>query len=334
MGVPAEQAVVLEGCLAGIAEAARRIEFGAPLDQQPLADLDVSFTEFLAPYALPVATNEYMLAWAAFAFGCHPADLSTLHVLAWVAGFDNHTWAMDAPPADKFADGTISLVEALAGDATADVVLSAPVARIVQTDQRAVVSTRDGDSHTALTVVLATPLNTWHDIEFAPELPEPHRRLAEERQTGHAVKLWVLAEDIPERLVGTGWGGGINRISEEFVLPQGRLMVGLGSSPALLDLTRADQVEACVRQFAPDARVLAWDGHDWNADEFSQGTWTAYRPGQISRFQTAVREPHGRIVFAGSDVAVGWSGFMDGAIESGAAAAQEISNLVGHVRGT
>ena len=71
----------------------RRIEFGAPLDQQPLADLDVSFTEFLAPYALPVTTNEYMLAWAAFAFGCHPADLSTLHVLAWVAGFDNHTWA-------------------------------------------------------------------------------------------------------------------------------------------------------------------------------------------------------------------------------------------------
>ena len=332
MGVPAEQAVVLEGCLAGIAEAARRIEFGAPLDQQPLADLDVSFTEFLAPYALPVATNEYMLAWAAFAFGCHPADLSTLHVLAWVAGFDNHTWAMDAPPADKFADGTISLVEALAGDATADVVLSAPVARIVQTDQRAVVSTRDGDSHTALTVVLATPLNTWHDIEFAPELPEPHRRLAEERQTGHAVKLWVLAEDIPERLVGTGWGGGINRISEEFVLPQGRLMVGLGSSPALLDLTRADQVEACVRQFAPDARVLAGTGTTGTPTS-SRRAPGGHRPGQISRFQTAV-QPHGRTVSRVGrrrglvGLRPAWSHRKRRGRRAG------ISDLLGHVRGT
>ena len=29
------------------------------------------------------------------------------------------------------------------------------------------------------------------------------------------------------------------------------------------------------------------------------------------------RRPEGRVVFAGSDIANGWSGFIDGAIESG-----------------
>ena len=79
--------------------------------------------------------------------------------------------------------------------------------------------------------------------------------------------------------------------------------------------------------------MLATDGHDWNADEFSQGTWMAYRPGQPSRLHSAFQEPEGRLIFAGSDLASDWTGMMAGALASGARAAEQVVALRGTVGG-
>jgi monoamine oxidase len=57
--------------------------------------------------------------------------------------------------------------------------------------------------------------------------------------------------------------------------------------------------------------------HDWLSDEFSRGTWAIHRPGWYEHHHAAMRRPEGRVVFAGSDLADGWAGFIDGAIESG-----------------
>ena len=78
--------------------------------------------------------------------------------------------------------------------------------------------------------------------------------------------------------------------------------------PELLDVTSSDDIRRAIDQFVPGARVLATDAHDWNTDEFSQGTWMAYRPGQLMRFHSAFQQPEGRVAFAGSDLALGWAG--------------------------
>jgi monoamine oxidase len=75
-------------------------------------------------------------------------------------------------------------------------------------------------------------------------------------------------------------------------------------------------------------QIEAVAAHDWCADEFSRGTWSAFRPGQLSGSLAALQAPHGRVFFAGSDVADGWNGFMDGAIESGLAAARSVFQLL------
>jgi monoamine oxidase len=41
-----------------------------------------------------------------------------------------------------------------------------------------------------------------------------------------------------------------------------------------------------------------------------------------------MREPEGGLVFAGSDLADGWSGYVDGAIESGLRAARQVRALL------
>jgi monoamine oxidase len=53
-----------------------------------------------------------------------------------------------------------------------------------------------------------------------------------------------------------------------------------------------------------------------------------FRPGQLTGSLPALQAPHGRVVFAGADIADGWNGFLDGAIESGLAAARSVSLLL------
>ncbi len=84
-------------------------------------------------------------------------------------------------------------------------------------------------------------------------------------------------------------------------------------------------MQQALRQFAPEATVRICDSHSWSADPFAQGTWTTYRPGQLSRYYSDFSVPHGRLHFAGSDLARGWAGFMDGAIDSGAEAAAALA---------
>ncbi|MEZ5098524.1 MAG: NAD(P)/FAD-dependent oxidoreductase [Thermoleophilia bacterium] len=322
-----------EGALARayslIREASRRVDVTRPLDLQGLGDLDVSLADFLGPLELPAATREHVSSWwAGFSFGCGADEVSALHVLSWVALFGNGTWAWDDVPAEKLARGTASLVDALAADGGSQVRLASPVAALRQEPHGVRVVLRDGSVEHGRVVVLATPLNTWRDLELSPGLSEPKRQAAREGHAGRAVKVWALAADVPDGLVGVG-GDGYDWLCEEFALPTGRLLVGLGSSPARLAAADRELVERQVRRFVPDARVLAADGHDWNADEFSRGTWTAFRPGQLTRFHSRLQEPEGRLVFAGSDTSVESPGFMNGAIESGVRAASQAGRLLG-----
>ena len=321
--VPLDDAIDFERGLYEVIHAARRIEFGAALDTQPLADLDVSFSAFLEPLGLGRSTQEYLSAWAGFFFGCHPSEVSALHVLSWVAGFENSAWAWYAAITDKFGKGTASFVDALAEDGGAEISLSAPVARIEHEADGVTVTTRDGREFGAAACVVAAPLNTWRDIELSPALDGPRADAAVEGQTGHSTKVWALVENAPEGIVGVGWGGGLNWLSTEFVLPEGSLLVGFGTGPEMLDVTSSDDIRRAIEQYVPGARVVATDAHDWNADEFSRGTWMAYRPGQLMRFHSAFQETEGRLAFAGSDLALGWAGWMDGAVETGARAAAQ-----------
>jgi monoamine oxidase len=327
--VPLAEAMDLERGLYEVIHAARRIEFGTALDTQPLADLDISFTAFLDRLELPRATHELLSAWASFFFGCHPSEVSALHVLSFVSGFGNSAWNLYAAINDKFGKGTASFLDALATDAEAEIELSAPVARVEQDAEAVTVTTRGGDAVSAAAAVVALPLNTWHDIDFAPALSEPKAQAAAEGQTGHATKVWALVENAPANLFAVGWGGGLSWVSTQYVLPEGSLLVGFGTSPELLDVTSPDEIRRAIERYVPDARIVATDSHDWNGDEFAQGTWMSYRPGQVLRFPSAFQASEGRVSFAGSDLALGWAGWMEGAVETGIRAARQAIAAVG-----
>jgi monoamine oxidase len=51
-----------------------------------------------------------------------------------------------------------------------------------------------------------------------------------------------------------------------------------------------------------------------------------HRPGFLTESLASFQQPQGALLFAGSDYANGWGGFIDGAIESGLEAARSILN--------
>jgi hypothetical protein len=176
--------------------------------------------------------------------------------------------------------------------------------------------------------VLATPINTWHTLQIKP-LSDAKRAMASERQAGHSTKIWALVRNPPANFYGVGYDTKIKWLATEYSTPDGDLLVGFGSSPQDLDVSDSAAVSAGVREFLPGADVVATDAHDWNADEFSQGTWMAYRPGQVMRYASKLQQPEERIAFAGSDLASGWCGWVDGAIESGHRAARAVHEILG-----
>jgi monoamine oxidase len=327
--IPVEEWLDFERAIVHIDTSAARIRFGtAPLDQEGLEDLDVPFEEWLNALRLPRKTREFLLAWASFYFGNHPSQVSALHILSWVAGFGNSAVGWYVGVSEKLSKGTRGLIEVMSDDSKAEIRLDSPVDSIGHAGETVTVTTRAGDSYSASAVVLATPLNTWSDISFSPALSKAKAAAAGEKHAGQSVKVWALVKNVEGNFYGVGWDTALKWVATEYTVAEGSLLVGFGCSPDDLDVTNSDEVARAIKEFLPDAEVVATDSHDWNADEFSQGTWMAYRPGQVMRFATALQEAEGRVAFAGSDLASGWTGWIDGAIESGARAVRDVESIL------
>lgn len=64
---------------------------------------------------------------------------------------------------------------------------------------------------------------------------------------------------------------------------------------------------------------------DWAAEPWSAGCYTGVMPpGVLTAYGAALRKPCGRIHWAGTETARIWCGYMEGAIESGERAAEEV----------
>ena len=63
----------------------------------------------------------------------------------------------------------------------------------------------------------------------------------------------------------------------------------------------------------------------WSEEEWARGGYAAYLvPGAITAHDASLAEPHGRVHWAGTEIAREFTGYFEGALESGARAAAEI----------
>lgn len=85
-----------------------------------------------------------------------------------------------------------------------------------------------------------------------------------------------------------------------------------------------------VRYFGPQARAsLGYVEKDWSTDPWNVTCITPLNPGVISAYGPALREPVGRIHWAGTESAEQGCGYMDGAVRSGERVAAEVRQALG-----
>ena len=319
-----EEITDLERVLFETIKASHRIEMDVPRDQQDLADLDVSVAEFFARFDPLPRVREFLCMWAGLGSGALPTEWSMLTALSLIAAMDNSVYGWYGAVTDAFEGGISSVVETLARDSGARIELATPVARIEQDADSVRVTARDGRTWSASTAVVAVPIALWPEIEFHPPLPEDKLEPARRNHPGRMKKTWMVVDGIPANLYASGWGTDFVQVFPEDSEPDGLVAIGMCAPPSEMDPHDPRSVEAAIQQFAPDARVVATDVHEWRLDPFAKGGWYVPPPGVLSTSHSALGRPEGRLSFAGADVAVRWIGWIDGALETGARAAREV----------
>jgi pseudooxynicotine oxidase len=259
---------------------------------------------------------------------CSEAGLATLLHWQALSGFDS-SLAWECTDRYAISSGATSLIEAIAADGEPEISLESPAEAIEQSPSGVEVRTRDGRVFEAAAAVVAVPINTLGRISFSPPLSQAKREMSAERQASHGFKAWIRVRGPMSEWVVAPSSSPVTDILAQARTEDGdTLCLAFGSDTRRLDPTDAAALIAGVGRLLPGHEVLGTHAHDWTADEFSLGTWSTYRPNQITRYLTACQQPDGRVFLAGSDIASGWNGNIDGAIESGISAARRVGRLL------
>jgi monoamine oxidase len=94
---------------------------------------------------------------------------------------------------------------------------------------------------------------------------------------------------------------------------------------------KVEIIESLVRFFGVESReFIDYIEYNWSDEKFSGGCPTVNigSSGIMEDFVRATREPFINVHFAGTESATQWQGFMDGAVESGERAAQEVIHVL------
>jgi monoamine oxidase len=258
------------------------------------------------------------------------SEVGIVSALRWcaLAGHDPELM-IETASGSSIVGGTGALLDAIRADGLFDVRLSAPVARVRQDEAGVEAVLRDGEVIAGNAAVVAVPWNTLGRIVFEPEFSEEKRGAAAEGQASRGLKTWVRVRgESPMEFASGPSDRPISYVHPAATIAGDTLFVAFGSDAHHLDPTDHEAVAGAFAEMKPGAEVVDVFAHDWTRDEFSLGTWAAHRPRQISRYLAELQRPEGRLVLAGADIADGWSGFIDGAIESGLRAARVIRTIL------
>jgi monoamine oxidase len=217
------------------------------------------------------------------------------------------------------------------------VVLEAPARRIVQ-DEAGVTVVTDKGAFQGRFIIVATPPGPAVRIEYRPHLPAAHDMLRQRMAMGAIIKAAVAYERPFWR--EAGFSGQVATDDDTLGLVyddvqdvgppvllcfiEGRPAVALSGATKA---NRREKVIASLVRFFGEAAAhpIAYDDNDWLTEPWTHGYVGAMPPGAMTRYGHALREPFGRIHWAGAETSTQWQGYIEGALLSGIRAAGEVA---------
>lgn len=249
----------------------------------------------------------------------------------------------------KFLGGSSQISECMAQELGDLVKLESPVYSLDQSGDEVVVQTLNKETYKAKYVILAIPPCLNMKIHFNPELPPLRNQLISRVPMGSVIKCMVYYRENFWRK--KGYCGTL--VIEEEEAPIGLTLDDTkpdGSVPAIMgfilarkcrrlaNLTKEERKRKICEIYS---RVLGseealhpvhYEEKNWCEEEYSGGCYTAYfPPGILTQYGRVLREPVGKLYFAGTETATEWSGYMEGAVQAGERAAREIMCAMGKI---
>jgi pseudooxynicotine oxidase len=302
------------------------VQTALPLPHDPLFALDqlsrfdrLSIAERLEQIALSHEEREVLVAELESLAHAPLDDAGAVSVLRWHA-LSGYSLALTQFTGGRvtIARGTGALLASIADAAPFDRRLGAEAVAVSQRDGRVEIATAQGEGCAARAVVVAVPVNALGAIEFTPPLSEPKQAAIGLGQASRGIKIFIHARGEPVWQNTIRPGHPFGYLDTETIFEDGtQLLIGFGIDAGCCDAGDLAGVQRQLDEILPGYQVLDATAHDWLADRFSGGTWAIHRPGWYEHHHAAMQGAEGRVVLAGSDIANGWSGFIDGAIESG-----------------
>ncbi|EGV97091.1 Amine oxidase [flavin-containing] A, partial [Cricetulus griseus] len=241
----------------------------------------------------------------------------------------------------KFVGGAGQVSEQMMDLLGDKVKLNSPVTYIDQTDDNIIVETLNHEHYECKYVISAIPPILAAKIHFKPELPPERNQLIQRLPMGSVIKCMVYYKE-------AFWKKkdycGCMIIEDE----EAPISITLddtkpdGSLPAIMGFIlarKADRLAKLHKEIRKRkicelyAKVLGsqealypvhYEEKNWCEEQYSGGCYTAYfPPGIMTQYGRVIRQPVGRIYFAGTETATQWSGYMEGAVQAGERAARE-----------
>ena len=274
-------------------------------------------------------------------------DVSLLHLLFYIrsAGGTLQLYGQDGTAQDaRFVGGAQTVADGLAAELGDRVLLGAPVRRIEHSAQGVVVHA-DGDLVVrARRAVVTLPPTLAGRLVYAPALPGRRDQLTQRVPMGTVIKCHAVYDTPFWREAGRSGigvaGDGVVRLCFDASPADGSAGVLLAFITAG-EARRSSQGTPAARQqevlaffarfFGPRAaEPQAYLETVWSEEEFSRGCYAgSLGPGGWTGYGEELRAPVGPLHWAGTETAVVWSGYIDGAVESGERAAHEVLDALG-----
>lgn len=308
---------------------------GRRLDSATLAEVIGS------PWQVPSRTARAMLrAGFGTIFCVDPSEVSLLGSLVLAAGGGGFQYYLDSKQTETHLidGGSPELAARFAAPLGGRLRLSAPVRSIRHRADHVEV----GNGRAAVRArhaIIAVPPLLASRIDYDPPLPPDYAALLRSYVPGAIVRgiavydepFWradgltgeTLAPDSPVALSidQSGPGGTPGIISSYAAGPAATRLAGL-SPPERERLWLAE----LAQRFGPRARSpRGFLTTDWAGEPWSLGGMIAHLPtGVLTSYGPAIRQPLGRLHWAGSERATAMHGLMEGAVRSGEQAAAEV----------
>jgi monoamine oxidase len=184
-------------------------------------------------------------------------------------------------------------------------------------------------------VICTVPIQSLLKIKFDPPLPTVQRNAAEQLVYSRICKNSVVYSDRFWKeenfsMVGDTASHFYFHSTQSQPGKEGILTAYAIGEKA--DVLSSQSDERRMRIVAGDLTPLDDDApkkarriisYAWQRDRFTDGAYALYKPGQWFGIRPILQRPHGKVLFAGEHIA-DWQGFMEGAIETGEAAAQAL----------